>query len=79
MESKTLGNGAVLLQPGELYRHYKGNIYQILCLGQHTETLEDVVVYKAVNKDQIWVRPLQMWNELVEVHGKITPRFTLLK
>lgn len=51
MESKNLGNRIVLPQPGELYRHYKGNIYQILYLGQHTETLEDMVVYKAVSKD----------------------------
>ncbi len=66
-------------QPGQLYKHYKGSVYQILYLGLHTETLEEMVVYKAVDKDQVWVRPLTMWNDIVEVQGQKVLRFTLLK
>ena len=66
-------------QSGQLYKHYKGSVYQILYLGLHTETLEEVVVYKAVDKDQVWVRPLTMWNNIVEVQGQKVLRFTLLK
>lgn len=66
-------------QPGQLYKHYKGSVYQIIYLGLHTETLEEMVVYKAVDKDQVWVRPLTMWNDIVEVQGQKVLRFTLLK
>lgn len=66
-------------QPGQLYKHYKGSVYQILYLGLHTETLEEVVVYKAVDKDQVWIRPLTMWNDIVEVQGQKISRFTLLE
>lgn len=51
--------------PGEIYRHYKGASYQVLHIGLHTETLEELVVYKAIGGNQIWVRPLSMWQESV--------------
>ena len=60
---------------GKVYRHYKGNIYEIIALAKHSETLEDMVVYKSVNDGKTWVRPQKMWNEIVDKNG--TLRFTL--
>lgn len=65
--------------PGEIYRHYKGASYQVLYIGLHTETLEELVVYKAIGGNQIWVRPLSMWQESVQTAEGLIPRFTLLK
>jgi hypothetical protein len=48
------------------YRHYKGNFYEVLSLGTHSETLETMVVYRALyGVKNIWIRPASMWNELV--------------
>lgn len=60
---------------GKVYRHYKGNVYEIIALAKHSETLEDMVVYKSVNDGKTWVRPQKMWNEIVDKNG--TLRFTL--
>lgn len=63
-----------------IYRHYKGNEYDVLSVAKHTETLEPMVVYRALYGDQeVWVRPLAMFNETVEVDGKTISRFTLVK
>ena len=63
------------LKPG-LYRHFKGNLYRLLYVAKHSETLEPMVVYQALYGDQgIWVRPAAMWNELVERDGYSGPRF----
>ena len=52
------------------YRHYKGNEYEVLCIAKHSETLEPMVVYKALyGEGAVWVRPLYMWNETVTVDG----------
>jgi hypothetical protein len=58
------------------YRHYKGNEYEVIGVARHSETLEDLVVYKALygNYD-LWVRPLNMFLEEVEVNGKKVKRF----
>lgn len=65
---------------GEKYRHYKGNEYEVLYIGKHTETEEDMVIYRAVDTpEQVWVRPLTMFIETVEWEGKVVPRFALLK
>ncbi|MDE2213178.1 MAG: DUF1653 domain-containing protein [Patescibacteria group bacterium] len=65
---------------GERYRHYKGNEYEIVALAKHSETLEDLVVYKDVKAmDRTWVRPLAMFLETVEVNGVRVPRFTLIE
>ncbi len=62
-----------------VYQHYKGSKYEVIALSKHSETLEDVVVYKALyGEGQTWVRPLEMFEEKVEVDGKKIPRFTLL-
>lgn len=60
---------------GKTYRHYKGNLYKIIALGKHSETLEDMIIYQAVMDGKVWVRPAKMWNEFVDNNG--TLRFTL--
>ena len=58
------------------YRHYKGNEYLVLCEATHSETLERLVVYKALYGDGgIWVRPFDMFFEDVETNGETVPRF----
>lgn len=59
-----------------IYKHFKGNKYEVLTTAIHSETLEEMVVYKALYGDEkIWVRPKSMWNEQVEFEGKIVKRF----
>ena len=59
-----------------IYEHYKGNRYELLYVANHSETMEKMVVYKALyGEGEIWVRPANMWNEEVEVDGKRVPRF----
>ena len=66
------------VEPGR-YRHFKGREYEVLYLARHSETLEEMVVYRALYSDfGIWVRPASMWNETVERDGKTYQRFTKL-
>ena len=61
------------------YRHYKGNEYQLIGFARHSETLEDMVVYRALyGEGELWVRPLSMWDEVVTVNGIKTRRFTFI-
>lgn len=58
------------------YRHFKGNEYEVIALAKHSETLEDIVVYRALYGEQgIWVRPAAMWQEEVTRGGKTFKRF----
>lgn len=59
---------------GKTYKHYKGNVYKVIALAKHSETLEDMVVYQSVKTNEIWVRPKKMWSEIVDNKG--TLRFT---
>lgn len=67
--------------PKGKYRHYKGKLYEVIGTARHSETLDELVVYKAlydVNENgehSLWVRPLQMFTENVVVDGKSVPRF----
>ena len=64
---------------GGKYRHYKGNEYLVVDIATHSETEEEMVVYKALyGEEKLWVRPLSMWNEKVEVNGKEVLRFTYI-
>ena len=64
------------VKPGR-YRHFKGMEYEVLGTARHSETLEDIVVYRALyGEGDLWVRPAHMWNETVEREGKTFPRFT---
>ena len=59
------------------YRHFKGNIYRVLHIAKHSETLEDMVVYQAMYGERgIWVRPLAMFEEEIERDGKTFRRFS---
>ena len=61
------------------YRHFKGNEYEVIGIARHSETLEEMVVYRALYVDAgIWVRPAKMWNETVERDGKTFQRFTYI-
>ena len=63
------------LRPG-LYRHFKGNLYRLLYVAKHSETLEPMVVYQALYGEQgIWVRPAAMWSEQVDRDDYHGPRF----
>lgn len=58
------------------YRHYKGNEYEVLGIARHSETMEELVVYRALyGEGGLWVRPLSMFVEDVEVGGSRVPRF----
>ena len=63
-----------------IYKHYKGNEYRVLGVATHSETLEKMVVYQALYGTYgIWVRPISMWNELIDVDGNLVPRFIFLR
>ena len=66
------------IRPGR-WRHFKGNEYMVLGIAQHSETLEPMVVYRALYGDGgLWVRPAAMWLETVERDGQSFPRFTYI-
>jgi hypothetical protein len=65
------------------YRHYKGKDYEVLGVARHSETLEEMVVYKALYTNEfghgsLWVRPKGMFMENVQVDGRSQPRFKFL-
>jgi len=63
------------VSPGR-YRHYKGNEYEVIDIARHSETEEELVVYRKLYGDHsLWVRPLVMFVEEVQVDGKSVPRF----
>jgi hypothetical protein len=70
-------------EAGQTWKHSKkGNLYKIIAVGKHTETMEDVVVYEAQYDNpmsKIWIRPLSMWNDEVEVEGNKVPRFVFVQ
>ena len=62
-------------QPGR-YRHYKGKDYIVLGVARHSETEEELIVYRTDYGDRsLWVRPLDMFLETVEIDGRRCPRF----
>ena len=64
-----------MIRPGR-YRHFKGNEYEVLYVARHSETLEPMVVYRALYGERdVWVRPAAMWNETVTRDGKTFRRF----
>lgn len=69
--------------PKGKYRHYKGKLYEVIDVARHSETLEELVVYRTLYTNEkgeqtLWVRPRVMFEEMVEVEGKVVPRFEYL-
>ncbi len=67
------------------YQHYKGKFYEVIGIARHSETLEELVVYRALyeskefGKDALWVRPKKMFLENVVINGKEVPRFKFIE
>ena len=63
------------IKPGK-YRHFNGNYYEVIGIAHHSETMEELVVYRALYGEQgLWVRPAAMWTETVDRDGYHGPRF----
>lgn len=61
------------------YRHFKGNFYEVIGTAKHSETLEEMVVYRALyGEGSLWVRPASMWNEEVNREDYRGPRFVFV-
>ena len=61
------------------YRHFKGKEYEVIGVAKHSESLEEMVVYRALyGEGGLWVRPASMWNDEVEKEGKRYKRFTFI-
>jgi hypothetical protein len=72
-----------MIEPG-LYQHYKGNLYEVIGLAYHSETLEEMIVYKALyttqfGENSLWVRPAKMFVEDVMLEGKSVKRFAKIE
>lgn len=66
------------IKPGR-YRHFKGKEYEVIGVAKHSETMEELVVYRALYGERgLWVRPASMWDETVERDGQTFRRFTLI-
>lgn len=62
------------------YRHFKGMEYEVVGIAHHSETMEDMVVYRALyGEGDLWVRPASMWDEEVVCDGVTYKRFTLIE
>lgn len=62
-----------------IYRHFKGNLYEVIGTAKHSESLEEMVVYKALyDEGSLWVRPASMWDETVVRDGNVYKRFTFV-
>lgn len=73
------GNTMEEFRPG-IYQHFKGNEYELLEVAKHSETLEPMVVYRALYGERgLWVRPAAMWHEWVERDGYSGPRFAFVR
>ena len=68
-----------MIKPG-IYRHYKNKLYEVIDVATHSESLEQLVVYRPLyGESKLWVRPLDMFNEEVFVEGQQMKRFTFIE
>ncbi len=66
--------------PPGIYRHYKGQLYQVLDTVRHSESLEAMTLYRALYGERgLWVRPAAMFGQTLEVDGRLQARFTLVE
>jgi len=63
--------------PGQTYQHYKGGVYEIITLSSHTENHEVLVIYKSIPFGTVYARPLDIWNESVNIENIEVQRFML--
>lgn len=67
------------IKPGR-YRHFKGNMYEVIGVAKHSESLEEMVVYRALyGSGDLWVRPASMWDETIERDGRVFKRFEFIE
>jgi len=74
-------NEKKIVKPG-IYRHYKGNLYEVIGKVRHSETLENLILYKALYKSEgenLWVRPEKMFFEIITVAGNTVQRFVFVE
>lgn len=65
---------------GQVYRHYKGGIYKIICIAKHSENKERLVIYQdQEDLRKIWARPEKMFSEIIKINNISTPRFKFIK
>ncbi|MDB4076504.1 DUF1653 domain-containing protein [Porticoccaceae bacterium] len=63
-----------------IYKHYKGNLYEVIDVAKHSETEEEHVVYRTLYGDySTWIRPLAMFTETVQIDGQQVPRFAFVE
>lgn len=68
------------MKNNNLYKHYKGNIYKVICIAKHSENDEILIIYQDQNDlKKIWARPKKMFFEKIKINGKYTPRFQNIK
>ena len=65
------------IKVGQIYRHFKGNIYKVIAIAKHSENEEEMIVYQSQEHGDIWVRPKRMWLEKVDNNN--TLRFNLIE
>lgn len=72
--------GKTMVKKKGIYKHFKGNLYMVEDVALHSETCEEMVVYRALYGEHgLWVRPLAMFEESVQVDGKLVKRFALVE
>lgn len=68
------------IQPGQIWKHFKGGLYIVIGVARNSETMEDEVIYKDMyGLGQLWARPLSMWNEHINRGAYSGPRFKYVR
>jgi hypothetical protein len=84
MGKRPVKNKTTRIRTGK-YKHYRGNLYQVIGMAKHGETLEEMVLYRPLSKGRgteeatLLVRPAELFEEKVEIEGKTVPRFKYLE
>lgn len=67
-----------MIKPNQLYKHYKGGVYKILCLAKESDSSDDMVIYQSQDTGLIWARKLHIFSENIEFDNTQRPRFLLI-